>query len=139
VLLPLSRASRIHLTLALAVGLLVFGASLSAKPGDLVATPLFVDLGNVVVDQNIEVNFTLTNNSNHTIDVTSVNLVTINVSPRSLVATGPCTLDPGASCTLPAFMSPADVGTAIMRVRWRAGSVSSNWVIIAANGVTAAE
>jgi uncharacterized protein (DUF58 family) len=72
VLLPLSRASRIHLTLALAVGLLVFGASLSAKPGDLVATPLFVDLGNVVVDQNTEVNFTLTNNSNHTIDVTSV-------------------------------------------------------------------
>jgi hypothetical protein len=133
--LPLSRASRIHSALAFVVGLLVFGASLSAKPGDLVATPSFVDLGDVVVNQNTEVDFTLTNNSNQTIDVTGVNLVTINVSPGSLVGTGPCTLDPGESCSLSAFMSPADVGQAIMRVRWRAGSVSSNWVIITATGI----
>ena len=136
--LPLSRASRIHLTLGLTVGLLVFSASPSAKPGDLVATPLFVDLGDVVVDQNTEVDFTLTNNSTQTINVTSVDLVTVNVSPLSLVASGPCTLDPGASCSLPAFMSPADVGRAIMRIRWK-GSVTSNWVVITARGVTAAE
>jgi hypothetical protein len=133
--LPLSRVNRNHLAVAIVIGLVLFTPSVSAKPGDLVASPSFIDLGSLPVGVNGEADFTLTNNTDHTIDISGVNINQVNVSPLSVIATGPCLLPPGGTCTLPVFMGPASVGPAVLRVRWRAGSVASNWVIVAATGV----
>jgi hypothetical protein len=136
---PLSRANRVGPTLAVVIGLSLFTTLLSAKPGDLVVTPSFVDLGDLLVGQEGEVDFTMTNNTNQTVDLTnetvSFNDVTIN--SFGLIGSGPCSIPPGGTCTLSVFMGPSGEGPAALRVRWRVSGIASNWVLITANGVPA--
>jgi hypothetical protein len=137
---PLSRANRVGLTLAVVIGLSLFTALLSAKPGDLVVTPSFVDLGDIPVGQEgPEIDFTMTNNTNQTVDLTNetVSLNEVTINSFGLIGSGPCSIPPGGTCTLPVFMGPSDVGPAALRVRWRVSGIASNWVLITANGVPA--
>src|SRR6188508_383907 len=103
--LSLPAVRRIPLALATVVGLLLTTGFASARhvkmPGDLVASPSFVNLGNVGAGINTQV------------DVS----VPANGTAQAKV-----------------FMGPASTGVAVMRVRWRGGSESTNWVTIAANG-----
>jgi hypothetical protein len=122
-------------TVLLAVALIVPVASVSAKPGDLAATPALVNLGPLPAGTEGTATFTLTNNTSQTFTSFNVDFVTINSSGLAQTSCpGFAPLGPDQSCTMQVFMGPVNVGPAVMRVRWRSGSASSNWVFITATG-----
>ena len=134
--LPLPGVRRIPLVVATVVGLLLTtGAapvkSRAAAPGDLVASPAFSSLGALPAGTEGEVDVTLTNNTNTDITVTDVNFNVVNAFG---LATINFTVPAHGTAQATVFMGPSSVGPAVMRVRWRGGSESSNWVIITATG-----
>jgi hypothetical protein len=122
--------------LATVVGLLlttgaVPAKSRSAAPGDLVASPAFVSLGSLPVGTEGEVDFTLTNNTDQDIFVSNI---TFNVVNAFGLAEIDINVPAHGTAQATVFMGPSSVGPAVMRVRWRGGSESSNWAIITATG-----
>jgi hypothetical protein len=100
-------------------------------PGDLVASPSFVNLGNVGAGINTEVDITITNNTSQAVVLTDV---TFNIVNAQGLAQINITVPANGSAQAVVFMGPVSTGPAVMRVRWRAGPQSTNWVAIAANG-----
>ena len=134
--LPLPGKRRIPLVLATVVGLLLTTGATPAKsraaaPGDLVASPAFVSLGALTAGTEGTVAVTLTNNTNQDINITDVNFNVVNAFGLARVL---FTVPAHGSAQATVFMGPSTVGPAVMRVRWRGGSESSNWVIITAIG-----
>jgi len=133
--LSLPAVRRIPLALATVVGLLLTTGSASARhvkmPGDLVASPSFVNLGNVGAGINTEVDITITNNTSQAVVLTDVTFNTVNAQGLAQVDVS---VPANGTAQAKVFMGPASTGVAVMRVRWRGGSESTNWVTIAANG-----
>ena len=134
--LPLPGKRRIPLVLATVVGLLLSTGATPAKsraaaPGDLVASPAFVALGAIAAGTEGEVDVTLTNNTNKDINISDVNFNVVNAFGLATVL---FTVPAHGSAQATVFMGPSTVGPAVMRVRWRGGSESSNWVVITAIG-----
>jgi hypothetical protein len=120
---------------ALAVALLIPGAPVYAKPGDLSATPTFVNLGPIPAGTEGETAIELTNNTSLTFTILDVDFVTVNsFGLAQSGCAGNVPLGPGQTCSMTVFMGPVSVGPAAMRVRWRSGSAMSNWVLIVATG-----
>jgi len=134
--LPLPGVRRIPLVLATVVGLLLTtgaapATSRAAKPGDLVASPGFVSLGTLPAGTEGQVDVTLTNNTDQDINISDVNFNVVNAFGLASVL---FTVPAHGSAQATVFMGPSTVGPAVMRVRWRGGSESSNWVTITATG-----
>jgi len=135
--LPLPSVKRIPLALATVVGLLLTTGAAPAKsraaaPGDLVASPAFVSLGALPAGtEGGEVDVTLTNTTDQDIYITDVNFNVVNAFGLAQVG---FTVPAHGSAQAKVFMGPSTVGPAVMRVRWRGGSESSNCVIITATG-----
>jgi len=134
--LPLPAVSHVRLVVAAVVGLLITTAaaptkSRAAMPGDIVASPSFVDLGALQTGTEGEVDVTLTNNTYQDIVATNVNFVVVNSFGLAGVD---ITVPAGGTAQVSVFMGPSTTGPAVMRVRWRGGSESSNWVTITATG-----
>jgi hypothetical protein len=100
-------------------------------PGDLVASPAFVNLGDVGAGINTEVDVTITNNTNQAVTLTDVTFNTVNAQGLAQID---ITVPANGSAQAAVFMGPVSTGLAVMRVRWRGGSQSTNWVAITANG-----
>jgi len=135
--LSLPDVRRGRLVLAATVGiLLTTGASparnIAKAPGDLVATPSFVNLGDVGAGINTEVDVTITNNTSQALELTNVTFNTVNAQGLAQIN---ITVPANGSAQAVVFMGPASTGPAVMRVRWRAGSEATNWVTIVANGI----
>ena len=133
---PLRSVKRLPLAVATVVALVVTtGASPArtrvAAPGDLVATPSFVNLGSLPAGTEGEVDVTLSNTTSQDILVTDVNFHTVNSFG---LATIDVNVPAGGTAVVQVFMGPSTTGPAVMRVRWRGGSESSNWVTITAIG-----
>jgi hypothetical protein len=118
-----------------AVALVVPMTPVSAKPGDLTATPSIVNLGPLPAGTEGTATITLTNNTAVAFTRFNVDFITINSFGLAQEGcSGGASLGPGESCTMQVFMGPVKVGPAVMRVRWRSGSAQSNWVTITATG-----
>jgi hypothetical protein len=134
--LPLPAVRRIPLVLATVVGLLLTTGATPAKsraaaPGDLVASPAFVALGALTAGTEGTVDVTLTNNTNKDINISDV---IFNVHNAFGLASVLFTVPAHGSAQATVFIGPSTVGPAVMRVRWRGGPESSNWVVITAIG-----
>lgn len=134
--LSLPGVRRVPLVLAAVVGLLsTTGAAPAhrylASPGDLVASPSFVNLGSVSAGTNTEVDITITNNTSQSVLLTDVQFVTVNAQGLAQIN---ITVPANGSAQAVVFMGPVSTGPAVMRVRWRGGREFTNWVTIAAIG-----
>jgi hypothetical protein len=120
---------------ALTLALMIPGAPVYAKPGALSATPTFVNLGPIPSGTEGETAIEVTNNTSLTFTILDVDFVTVNSFGLAQSAcTGNVPFGPGQTCSMTVFMGPVHVGPAAMRLRWRSGSASSNWVLIVATG-----
>jgi hypothetical protein len=134
--LSLPDVRRVPLVLAVVAGLLSTSGAAPARrhvaaPGDLVASPSLSILGNVTAGINTEVDVTITNTTNQAVLLTDVVFNTVNAQGLAQVN---ITVPANGSAQAVVFMGPAGTGPAVMRVRWRGGSESTNWVTITANG-----
>jgi hypothetical protein len=100
-------------------------------PGDLVASPSLFNVGNVSAGINTEVDITITNTTSQDILLTNVNFIIVNAQGLAQVG---ITVPANGTAQAAVFMGPVNTGPAVMRVRWRGGSESTNWVTITANG-----
>jgi hypothetical protein len=100
-------------------------------PGDLVATPAFVNLGALPAGTEGEVDVTLTNNTDSDIFISDLNFNVVNAFGLASVLFN---VPAHGTAQATVFMGPSTTGPAVMRVRWRGGAESSNWVTITATG-----
>ena len=136
--LSLPDVRRAPLVLAAVAGLLLTTGAAPARrhvapPGDLVASPSFVNLGSVTAGTNTEVDVTITNNTSQAVLLTDVTFNTVNAQGLAQID---ITVPANGSAQATVFMGPASTGPAVMRVRWKGGPASTNWVTIAANGTS---
>jgi len=126
---------RLPFAFAAVAGLLLTTGAVPVRhmmpPGDLVASPSFVNLGGVTAGINTEVDITITNNTSQPVVLTDV---TFNIVNAQGLAQINVTVPANGSAQATVFMGPVSTGPAVMRVRWRAGPESTNWVAITANG-----
>lgn len=97
-----------------------------------VASPSFVTLGDVSAGINTEVDITITNTTSQDILLTDVHFTVVNA--QGLAQTN-ITVPANGTAQAQVFMGPVSTGPAVMRVRWRGGSESTNWVTITASGI----
>lgn len=134
--LSLPGVRRVPLVLAAVAGLMLTTGAAPVRthvpaPGDVVASPSFVNLGSVSAGINTEVDVTITNTTSQDILLTDVNFIIVNA--QGLAQTN-ITVPANGTAQAKVFMGPVNTGPAVMRVRWRGGSESTNWVTITANG-----
>lgn len=134
--LSLPDVRRVPLVLAAVAGLLLTTGAAPARKNviasaDLVASPSFVNLGSVPAGINTEVDFTITNNTSQAVFLDDVTFKTANAQGLANIN---ITVPANGSVQAVAFMGPVSTGPAVMRIRWRGGSKSTNWVTIVANG-----
>ena len=134
--LSLPGVRRVPLVLAAVAGLMLTTGAAPARthvaaPGDLVASPSLINLGNVSAGINTEVDITITNSTSQDILLTNVNFNIVNAQGLAAIDIN---VPANGTAQAQVFMGPVNTGPAVMRVRWRGGSESTNWVTIAANG-----
>jgi hypothetical protein len=126
---------RFPFAFAAVAGLLLTTGAAPARhvmaPGDLVASPSFVNLGDVGAGINTEVDITITNNTSQAVVLTDVTFNTVNAQGLAQININ---VPANGSAQAVVFMGPVSTGPAVMRVRWRGGRESTNWVTIVANG-----
>lgn len=135
--LSLPGVRRVPLVLAAVAGVMLTTGAAPVRthvraPGDVVASPSFVNVGNVSAGINTEVDITITNTTSQDILLTDVKFNTINAQGLAQIN---ITVPANGTAQAQVFMGPVSTGLAIMRVRWRGGSESTNWVTITANGI----
>ena len=135
--LSLAGVRRVPLVLAAVAGLMLTTGAAPvithvSAPGDLVASPSFVNLGSVSAGINTEVDITITNTTSQDILLTDLNFNTVNAQGLAQID---ITVPANGTAQAQVFMGPVNTGPAVMRVRWRGGSESTNWVTITANGI----
>ncbi len=134
--LSLPGVRRVRLALAVVAGLMLTTGAAHVRahvppPGDLVASPSLVNLGNVSAGINTEVDITIANTTSQDILLTDVNFNIVNAQGLAQVN---ISVPANSTALAKVYMGPVNAGPAVMRVRWRGGSESTNWVTITANG-----